>query len=398
MRNVFLKDDGSNPFSYFGGNGGFEVIVAADDFSGASEVAGAAWRFGLKTMVALGMPRTFPKGTEALSVDLGTRALDEMSAEHRWREFGGRICKESAGKVYKKTDSVLRGHVATELRACLSKGPWGRALLVPANPERGRTILEGRYRIDGVSLNETEFGRDPGCPMRTESVAEIVRGARSVPIDEADAWSRLGMDEIVVGDTESVADLSRWARVANPETLPAGGSPFFASLLRARGLIERKGEDVSSSDLRPTLLVSGSRSHQALGTVKRLAKQGCAVIEVGGDKSSEQIAEKVVQGFGESKVVVLHHPLELRKGCSAEMTLRIAAATKRAWAFLHAPYPRLYLEGGETASAVLRQLKKIFLGVAIEWEPGVVTLSSENFIVTIKPGSYSWPQTFFSTG
>ena len=69
----------------------------------------------------------------------------------------------------------------------------------------------------------------------------------------------------------------------------------------------------------------------------------------------------------------------------------MAAITSKALS-LRSQRPHLCLEGGETAAAVLKQLGEESFTVKHEWEPGVVTLTSEReLLATVKPGSYPWP-------
>jgi uncharacterized protein YgbK (DUF1537 family) len=62
------------------------------------------------------------------------------------------------------------------------------------------------------------------------------------------------------------------------------------------------------------------------------------------------------------------------------------------------PQLHLALTGGSTAAAVLAQMGGRSFAVAREFAPGVVTLrptTTGPAAVTIKPGSYAWPDSFF---
>ncbi|MEO5804683.1 MAG: nucleotide-binding domain containing protein, partial [Verrucomicrobiota bacterium] len=55
---------------------------------------------------------------------------------------------------------------------------------------------------------------------------------------------------------------------------------------------------------------------------------------------------------------------------------------------------QIFIEGGATASSLVRQMGWSSLSVVHEWAPGVATMRVENDggqFITIKPGSYQWP-------
>ena len=86
---------------------------------------------------------------------------DSLPLKKTWR-----VGAQDAQRMFKKVDSVLRGPVAAEIEAALDGLGLDRAVLVPANPSRGRIIRDGAYFMDGVPLDETEFADDPMHPVR----------------------------------------------------------------------------------------------------------------------------------------------------------------------------------------------------------------------------------------
>ena len=56
---------------------------------------------------------------------------------------------------------------------------------------------------------------------------------------------------------------------------------------------------------------------------------------------------------------------------------------------------QLYIEGGTTASALIRSLRCKHMLVCAEFTPGIVALKLKDaaeMTVTMKPGSYPWPK------
>ena len=105
----------------------------------------------------------------------------------------------------------------------------------------------------------------------------------------------------------------------------------------------------------------------------------------------EEIAKRLANTLAQHSVTVLRHPREANDS-PEELTEKIAAITSDALSLFSSSTPHLCLEGGETASAVLQGLGEESFTVRHEWEPGVVTLTSERqLLATVKPGSYPWP-------
>ena len=90
-----------------------------------------------------------------------------------------------AGIHFQKTDSALRGNIAAELGVLLEITARVRAVFVPANPSRGRTIRGGEYWIGDTPLHETDFARDPQHPSTTANVAARLGNDPAITIPDA---------------------------------------------------------------------------------------------------------------------------------------------------------------------------------------------------------------------
>ena len=363
-----------------------KALTVADDLSGAAEVAGVAWRMGMEAVVAAGMRYDFPPEAEVVAVDADSRSGSEEKAAEVWRSWAEWAGSAAPALFYKKTDSVLRGHLAAELAACLETGPWKRALVVPANPNRERVIRDGFYRLGGEPLARTEFARDPRFPLRSSRVEELVPG--SVSMKAEGRLEGFVQASVAVGDVATTADLRTWASLERQDILQAGASPFFAELLRKRGGSER---DRSSPFELPasggTWLVSGSASERAVSFAKRLEGKGLPVVK----------SDEAPVLAGKPEFLVARHPRETSSEPPEVLTERLSRNVAALLRTLPCPPPHLCLEGGETAAAVLKRLGKANLSVLWEWEPGVVTLDANGLLVTIKPGSYPWPAGLLET-
>ncbi len=82
--------------------------------------------------------------------------------------------------IYKKCDSILRGHVALESLAIARVFGRKRVLLIPANPNRQRIIRGGDYFVQGIPLAQTAFANDSEYPRQTSKVAELLGNASGI--------------------------------------------------------------------------------------------------------------------------------------------------------------------------------------------------------------------------
>ena len=141
--------------------GHFMIVVIADDLTGAGEIGGIGLEYGLK--VELQRKFYSESDVELLVIDTDTRSFSPQKAGQVIREALLSVEDVSLPVewIYKKTDSVLRGPVASELEALQEVMRVARVLLVPANPSKGRIVRNGNYLINGKPLSETEFCQRP---------------------------------------------------------------------------------------------------------------------------------------------------------------------------------------------------------------------------------------------
>ena len=354
-----------------------QIVAIADDFSGATEIAGVAYAAGL-TVTLSQYPNISTEDSEVLVIDTDTRSKTESEAANIHKIVASRVGHLSTC-FYKKTDSVLRGHIFTELNVLKLSLSKKRILFCPANPDRKRVIRNGKYTINGTPLHLSEFANDPNFPTVTDVVAQTIC-RNGIELDAS--WS--------IPDIATTLDLLNAAETLRDSTLPAGASPFFSALLQARKLVRsttyRKiPEQVLSGS---TLLVSGSFSEVSKRTAKQFEKLNRPVIRM----DTEEDPKLNLELLGTYPVAmlkltekVLPDPTQLPQqiaDCLSDITLP----------------DHLMIEGGDTAAAILKKLQWHTFKIIYQWEPGVTTLQPnhpQSPILTIKPGSYPWPETIF---
>jgi uncharacterized protein YgbK (DUF1537 family) len=365
------------------------IAVIADDFSGAAELAGLAHGHGLRSQVWMAAPEPGEALPEAdlVAIDTDTRLLSPGQAAEKTRAAAAAIqAAWSPDWIYKKTDSVLRGNIAAELRALRDLAGSDRIWFVPANPSKGRVIRGGRYFIGDTPLDETLFASDPTHPALTAEV----RSRLGLGEDPADAAIR-------IPDVASAADIARLAALADVGDGVAGAADFFAALLRHRvamrqGMIADPTGYDRNRDTGWRAFVCGSLAAWPERS-RTFADRGWPVLIL--DRSETWEAE-CRAAIASGAPAVLFAIGEAEGGMPEALCESLAAQVVRVLTAM--PPASLMLEGGATAVAVLRgfgatRFRVIGdVGVGAPW---LEALDRRLPILCVKPGSYPWPEAAF---
>ena len=355
------------------------VLVIADDLSGAAELAGIAFAHGLTAEVQTEFqPRA---EAQVICLDTNTRRLSADEAAAVLHKLAKHVRTARPEFIFKKTDSALRGHIATELGVLMEATARVRTVFVPANPSRGRVILGGEYFIGDTPLHETDFAHDPQHPATTSNVAE-----------------RLGHDPaIVTPDAAKPEDVRVAAESCDDLVLPAGAGDFFGALLEAHGHAAQPVEFTTATG--PSLFVCGSLAAWASGRGGQCDVHGvpvCAMpVELLGQSEHPAALHEWVQAtcaalaehgaamLAIGRVKAVDHAPLLEARLAQAMTMVLAQME----------VDRLLLEGGATASAALARLKWQRLRTVDLAAPDLPGLRAADDTprVFMKPGSYDWP-------
>ena len=382
------------------------IVVIADDISSASEVAGVAAQRGFRAEVHTSFDPS--RAVDVIALDTDSRALGVEAATRRVAELTRLVVEARPDWIYKKVDSVLRGHVRAEVEAILAATRKARALLIPANPARGRTIRNGEYLVEGVPLSETTFSRDPYFPARSANVLELLgRQEGGVPATSLRDGEPLPREGIHLPDVEKREDLVSLARAVDETTLPVGGADFLDVLLQARGggsTLSPSSEKSREYAAGPSLMVCGSAAAWDTGRAEECRQRGIHVLSLpeGLFEESENDAllaswakeaihalsrqGSVMLAIGRSGRVPAGVLPEVLVGRLIEAVTHVLAAGPVGW---------LYLEGGATASLLLNRMQWTRLAATRLVGPGMpafaISESPEGPLLFVKPGSYPWP-------
>lgn len=355
----------SSPFEAEG------IIVIADDFTGAAELAGIALRYGLQLNVCLQTNTIQKLGKDGLVINTDSRSMQKQNAlavtEHVFKQ----VAKHDASLVYKKIDSVLRGYVIDELKIQMQILGLQKAIIAPANPTLGRTIEQGKYLINGAAINTTGFANDPEFPATSSLVKEMLQNEVDV-LEHSDTLPEYG---IVVAATSTNDDVKAWANKIDKRYALAGAGDFFMALL-AKQYQEVEQEEAVLQQ--PFLYVAGSAFETARARVQQWKQDAINVITVQTNFELIQVKQDHFVLAIQDNVVGITASA-LREG--------MAIVAKQLMAELG--IQELFIEGGSTAASVLAALDITVLTPINELSRGVVRMKTNELFVTVKPGSYA---------
>ncbi|WP_326798999.1 four-carbon acid sugar kinase family protein [Streptomyces sp. NBC_01808] len=225
----------------------YEVAIVADDLTGAGDTAVQFAEAGWPTLLRLGGDR--PGAADGSGGDISvvaittdSRARPDAGAADLVREATTGLLRSGVTHLFKKVDSTLRGPVRAEIDAMLDVlAPGTVALVCPAFPAVGRTVVDGVLLVEGRPVSETAVGRDPVTPVTVSHLPTLLDAplVRLDPRGTPAAWAaevRAAGSRIVVLDAASDEDLDRIARTVadlGERALPVG-SAGLAGPLAAR--------------------------------------------------------------------------------------------------------------------------------------------------------------------
>lgn len=381
------------------------IVVLADDISGAAELASLASAYGLKAeLQTVFIPSA---DADVIAVDADTRWHTASEAAERMVACVREVANSHPAWIYRKTDSVLRGHVRVELSAMLDALNLPLALLVPANPGKGRCIQNGRYSVQNVPLDQTVFASDPDHPARTADVRQLLCREPGVDVHWFPKGGSLPAQGIAIPDIQSKADLHHFAKLAGPTLLCAGGVEFFEELLQFRCELSAPGpvQAPRAPASHSTLLVCGSAAAWPARTEEcgrrgaslfALPREACIAPESDVPKLFAPVIQQIAAALAERNfAVVAIGDLTLPPSITSRQLLLLLAQFVAMILQVSSP-ARLLLEGGATAAAVLSQMNwsrlhpigHLGFGLSL-----IRLVSKSGPDLVIKPGSYPWPET-----
>lgn len=277
--------------------------------------------------------------TEALdgSFALSTETRDATAEEARFRTIAAAdFVADRPGEalVYKKLDSLLRGHPALELALLIERVRPDRVVFAPAHPTLGR-ITRGGWQF----VRDAATGRE----MRIE--IDLVSAMRDLGFDVAgNPVETSGRPRIILADAETQGDLQDLVarECRQPGRVLWCGSGGLAEALAG-----------GAKDLRPmptgnVLAIVGSDHPNAMAQTETIEHRLPGAVMHIGVAAGEDVAGAITSHMARHPLtVVLPSPAETTRAAAARI---IADTLRNVLPRIRRP-DVLYVSGGETLRA-----------------------------------------------
>ena len=378
------------------------IVVIADDFSGAAELSGIGLRYSLDVEMSTVVNKD--SNARLLVIATDTRSMKKKAAIAEIKRITSEVLLLDPELIYKKIDSVLRGHVVAELTAQLDILNYEMALVVPANPSLGRTIRDGTYFYNNRPIHQSSFSIDPEFPVKHSGILKML-GVIDGAVLVINPHNKFSEHRIIVGEVTDNDDLKLWAKRIDKKILPAGSSGFFSAILDSINTEQSNREEARIREPgQTTLFVCGSTFNKSRDAILEIKHRGGPVSYMPenilqsdeNDDENYQLWSNEIAAFihSKGKAIVAIDPVSVEGLSVSAAMLREKTAIVVDRIFKQEDIHELFIEGGSTAAAIIKKLEfKTFIPVE-ELALGVVRMQvkeREGLFITVKPGSYDWP-------
>jgi len=406
--------------------------IIADDFTGATDIAGMLVKNGMRTIQTIGVPAkgTIPDDVDAVVVALKTRSIPAKNAIAEsldaLKALQAAGCVRFFFKYCSTFDSTDQGNIGPVGDALLDALASKQAIYCPAFPENGRTIFFGHLFVGDLLLSDTHMRHHPLNPMTDSSLVRVlVRQTRHkvglVPLKQVQAGSaslraaldKLGSDGVrhVIVDAVADTDLGIIGEAVGDDVLVTGGSGVALGLpatYRRRGLLQHK----SGADALPKIggaaaVLAGSCSAATLGQIANF-KGAHLALDTDAICRGEPVGTQALAwargklGNGPILLSASDKPEAVKALQQKYGVEKSSHAIERTMATLakglvEAGVGRLVVAGGETSGAVVGALDVTALRIGPEIDPGVpwtASVGHKPLLLALKSGNFGAPDFF----
>ncbi|MEP3847360.1 MAG: 3-oxo-tetronate kinase [Paracoccaceae bacterium] len=406
----------------------------ADDFTGATDLAGLLARRGARVSLRIGVPVEPPKDTaafEVIALKSRTAPRDEAIAEtlaaYTWLKQAG--AQRFFWKYCSTFDSTPEGNIGPVAEALMSKIGTDQTIYCPAFPENGRSIFMGNLFVGEQPLAESPMQDHPLTPMRDSNLMRLLapqvsgdvglinrltvaKGSDAVRA-ALDALRNAGTAHVIV-DAVANSDLDVIAQACRHLPLLTGGSAIampLPALYAGDGLLSLDNDAVGRTvpDAQ-TVVLSGSCSAMTNAQVTHYCATGAPSYQLDPMALAKDGSDAVLRwlaGQDLSQAPLIYATAMPASVKAAQEKLGTAKAgamiedvlSECAVAARDAGARRFIVAGGETSGAVTKALKVNTLGIGPEIAPGVpwtfCTTAGHDVALTLKSGNFG-SEDFFS--
>ncbi len=408
--------------------------VIADDFTGATDVAGMLVGAGMRTVQVIGVPEGPMPEADAVVVALKTRTCppaeavaQSLAALHALRAAGAR---QIYFKYCSTFDSTPQGNIGPVADALMDALGTDLAIACPAFPDNGRTVFRGHLFVGDVLLSDSGMRQHPLTPMTDANLVRVLqpqtrrrvgllaqpvvaRGAQPVRA-KLQALRTEGVG-LVVADAVANEDLLTLAEACADHPLITAGSGVALGLPPAyarRGWLQ---PDAGSAQLTPVqgpaAVLAGSCSEATQAQVACWKAGGRTALQIDplalaqNDRHAQDLQAKALEALARGPVLV-YATADAAQVKAVQGKLGTAEAGERverclaelARALLGAGVRRLVVAGGESSGAVTQALglQQLRIGAPIcpgvPWTQGL--WEGQPLWLALKSGNFGGPDFF----
>ncbi len=374
-----------------------EILIIADDLTGAADCAVSCATVGADTLVVLDASADLG-GATAVSVDVNSRAMTAQEAGAAVTVAVQQLYSKTLRILYHKIDSTLRGNWPLELAHIrqVATNVLGHAPLVivaPAFPGMGRATIDGQVFVNGTPLGSAGLWKQAGLTGSGDlrailenagfrvglvNLEQVALGTEALKVRLV-KWVDAGSD-VVVCDAQTEDDLLTVAAAALmlPEKpLWVGSAGLMRALITVgEGEVVPSSAPVSAAPGKPVLVVVGSASGVSHTQFDALAEeQDVMSLTVLPSALREGGAPERVQSYAQALDAALASGSDIAVSIRGEeINLQEGPQLAAALAALIAPHLSqvggLIVTGGETARAILDRAGISGFRMQGEIEPG----------------------------
>jgi uncharacterized protein YgbK (DUF1537 family) len=397
--------------------------VIADDYTGATDLAGMIARQGMRVVQYLGVPDApLEDEVDCIVVALKSRstpaadAVAESVDAARWLRTLG--VSQLYFKYCSTFDSTDAGNIGPVADALAELTGAQAVVFAPATPEHGRTTYLGHHFVHDQLLSESPLKDHPLNPMHDPDLRRVLARQTSTPVallplpvvqagGAADALAGYDSRTFVIADAVTDDDVASLARAVAAAPLVTGGAALAAQLatLRAADSAARPGIRIPEG---PAVVLAGSCS---AATRRQLARLGAdhpafTIDAYALDRGEDVVGaalEFIEAHRDELPIVAATRDPETVRQVQADLGLERSAALiegalgRIARGAADRGIRRILVAGGESSGAVVNGLGVRALHIGREVAPGVpwtVAAGDEPIGLLLKSGNFGGDEVF----
>jgi uncharacterized protein YgbK (DUF1537 family) len=405
----------------------------ADDFTGASDLAGLLARSGVRVSLRIGVPGGPPEETapfEVIALKIRSApvadAVGEACAALAWlREAGS---QRFFWKYCSTFDSTPQGNIGPVAEALMRDLDATQTIYCPAFPENGRSIFMGNLFVGEQPLAESPMRDHPLTPMRDSNLMRLLAPQVTKPVGLVNrltvaqgsdavaarlaALRKEGVAHVIV-DAVANDDLRTIAAACADMVLMTGGSAVAMPLPRIwidGGKLPKNAMATPRPAIGPNAIVlSGSCSAMTRRQVAAFEGQGSSLrldpIALAKDGPARALEWLAAQPSGSTPMIYATAEPDAVRAAQAELGVERAgsvveeALAQLAQAARKSGVSRFVVAGGETSGAVTQALGVDRLEIGPEIAPGVpwcfTRTGDGDIALALKSGNFG-AETFFA--